>query len=168
MALTAQRLRDLLVYDPETGVFRWRAAHTNAVKAGQVAGSLMPQGYVRISITVDGERKRFMAHRLAWLYVHGGWPAGELDHRDTNRAGNAIANLREATHAQNMMNARRCRNKTGFKGVKRVKHNQTNPYVAVIKDRGWQRKLGYFPTPEQAHAAYCEAARVSFGDFWRA
>jgi HNH endonuclease len=91
--LTAERLRERLHYDAETGVFTRRVGSSNA-RAGDVAGSVHSTGYVRISI--DGGK--YTAHCLAWFYVHGVWPSDQIDHINRNRSDNRIANLRERRH----------------------------------------------------------------------
>jgi len=159
--LTAERLRELFNYDPETGVFRRRVTCSNR-RAGEVAGSFS-HGYLRIGI--DG--RDYLAHRLAWLHVHGVWPAGEVDHRNQTRDDNRIDNLREATHAQNGWNAgKRSHNASGFKGVSFDKRDRR--WVAEIRHHGKRECLGYFDTPEEAHAAYVEAAHRLHGEFARA
>lgn len=110
--ITQQRLKELLCYDVQTGVFVWRASR-RGVKAGAVAGTKNGGGYRQICL--DG--CIYGAHSLAWLYVHGVYPA-QLDHEDTNRLNNAIKNLRLATHSQNGANRpARTRNRSGHKGV---------------------------------------------------
>jgi hypothetical protein len=98
--LTQARLKQLLDYDPETGVFTWRVNRGGAAKAGTRAGCPTPF-YYRV-IRIGGRSRR--EHSLAWLYVHGHWPADELDHINRVRDDNRIANLREVTHAENMQN----------------------------------------------------------------
>lgn len=155
--LTAERVREALNYDPETGVFRWRYSHCS-VKAGDIAGSPETKGYLRIS--VDG--RRYKAHRLAWLHVHGAWPAKQLDHRNRVKSDNRIANLREASNLQNCANAIRPKNNSvGFKGVSR----SGGRFVAGIKRNYKRIHLGSFDAPELAAAAYDAAAAEIWGEF---
>jgi hypothetical protein len=102
-ALTAKRLRELLSYDRATGHFTWRLRKVlprklgwrqrifNASIAGKRAGYVHKDGNVHIHI----DRRRYQAHRLAWLWVHGTLPAVRgIEHRDRDRANNAIDNLK--------------------------------------------------------------------------
>jgi HNH endonuclease len=90
--LTAERLRELLDYDKETGVFRYkkRSGRGAPVLVGALAGGGTPNRYWRIAI--DGER--YYAHRLAWLHVYGEWPMGDIEHIDRDKNNNAISNLK--------------------------------------------------------------------------
>lgn len=152
---SVRRLRELLDYDPATGVFTWRL-YRGRVAAGSVAGSLDRYGYRQIQI--DG--KLHLAHRLAWLYVYGEWPSGELDHADGSRDSNGINNLRPATRSQNNANAARRRdNKSGFKGVHF--HGPRQRFIARVQNR----HLGYFDAAEEAAAAYKAEANATFGEF---
>jgi hypothetical protein len=157
--LTAERLRELLDYDPETGIFTWRANRGRA-RAGMVAGYLARDGYRLIEI--DGHP--YQAHRLAWLYVFGEWPEGYLDHRDCDRDNNAIDNLRTANRHQNAGNSRISkRNTSGYKGVSW--HKRDRKWQAQIYRDGKACSLGYFDDPEEAHEAYMDAAREYWGEF---
>src|SRR5712671_2076486 len=109
--LRAERLRALLDYAPETGLFYWRVRRGSAA-AGREAGTLAPGGYPVIAI----DRALHYAHRLAWLYVHGEHATGEVDHVNGDPADNRIANLRQCSRRENARNMR-VRNATGFKGV---------------------------------------------------
>ena len=90
--LEALRLRELLSYDPDTGLFRW-SKNKGSKDAGELAGCVSPKGYILIGI--DG--CLYLAHRLAWLYVHGEFPEKDIDHRDQDKSNNRICNLRLAT-----------------------------------------------------------------------
>lgn len=152
--LTQERLKELLHYDPATGVFTWRVAPNGRVKAGAVAGNIDPQeGYVRIGI---GGRL-YRAHRLAWLYVHGAWPSQEIDHRFGVRHDNRISELREATKSENLQNQRRARadSKSGVLGVHWDKKNRK--WRAQIRLGGCTSHLGLFSGKEEAHTAYLGA-----------
>ena len=150
--LKAERLRELLNYDPETGVFTWRVSRRATARPGSVAGTITPKGYRAIWIGAN-----YRAHRLAWLYVHGEWPSGEIDHIDGNRANNAIANLRDVSTSFNHENLRKARSDSrhGFLGVSPMGKR----WKARITVRGKFQHLGIYDTPEEAHAVYLEAKR---------
>ena len=114
MSLTHKRLRELLHYDQDLGWFMWLADRNQLAMAGSVAGKIGADGYARIKI--DG--REFLAHRLAFFYVAGRWPADQIDHRDGQRANNSFDNLREATRAENLQNQSQfANNNTGVRGV---------------------------------------------------
>jgi hypothetical protein len=151
--LTAERLRELLSYDPETGVFTWISGRLRTHKAG----SLQCDGYTRIKI--DGACLK--AHRLAWLYIHGKWPAKHIDHINGIRTDNRLCNLRECTDAENSQNRRRASKSSASEllGVaRRVKRGKVR-WQAVISVGKESRWLGAFSTPEQAHEVYLQAKR---------
>ena len=151
--LTAEWLRRILHYNPETGVFVWRVKpRRTKVKAGAIAGYRNSQGYWKIKI----EGRKYSAHRLAWLYTTGRFPAGQLDHIDGERGNNRLINLREATHAENARN-RLVAGKSGLRGVRRVGEKYQ------VRIRG--NHLGMFDTIEKAYAVYCAAATAHFGEF---
>jgi hypothetical protein len=161
MKPAAERVRELLDYNPLTGVFVWRVSPCNNTPAGSIAGA-NSEGYRLIRI--DGGR--YKGHQLAWLYMTGSWPASQVDHRDWNRGNNCWSNLRLATGSQNKANmGKRADNKSGYKGVSW--YPTTQKWVAQICCRGERKTLGYFTTPEKAHSAYCEAAERLFGEFAR-
>jgi hypothetical protein len=157
LKITAERLRELLDYDPDTGWFRWRVS-SQRVRVGQIAGNYARRGYW--DIMVDG--RSYRAHRLAWLYMTGKFPDRELDHIDGDGTNNRFSNLREATRSQNMANSRRrSDSKCDFKGV----YQRDSSCFAHITTNGRQIHLGRFNTPEEAHAAYMAAARLHHGEF---
>jgi hypothetical protein len=159
--MTAERVRELFSYDPETGVFVWRVTLGNAAVAGTTAGTIYKNG--RRYITVEGQR--YFAHRLAWLYVNGQWPTAQIDHRNRVRDDNRIANLREATNQQNCANRDVLkRNSLGVKGVVAYRGRKANTpirYRARIRVNDRLIHLGYYPTPKAAATRY-------FGEFAQA
>lgn len=155
------RLRELLHYDPETGVFTW-AMDKNRARKGMRAGKVAKSGYRRIQI--DGVQ--YNEHELAWLYVHGERSTPTIDHKNMVKTDNAIANLRQATTAQNQQNKpAQSNNTSGFKGVS--KFARTGRWRAEIKANGVKKYLGSFADPEAAAEAYRAAAANLHGEFAR-
>ena len=152
--LTAERLREVLDYDPETGVFVRKVAKRGC-RAGSVAGSVMKIGYVEIG--VNGERH--LAHRLAWFWVHGVLPNGYIDHIDGDKANNRIANLRDVDQTVNMQNLKTARRDNTSCGLLGVCPNRKR-WAAQIIVKGVTYHLGTFDTPEQAHQVYIGAKRL--------
>jgi hypothetical protein len=156
MMLTQERLRELLNYDPETGLFTWRIAPCGRVKIGAEAGAVNARGYVEVGVA----KKVYKAHRLAWFYTYGVWPRAMLDHRNRTRSDNRFANLREATNAQNKQNSQLARadNECGLIGVSARKNGH---FVARIQIPGGTRKhLGTFTTKELANEIYLLAKEM--------
>jgi hypothetical protein len=150
---TAERVRDVLNYDPGTGVFTWRVRLSTRRNVGEPAGC-KHHGYVIIRI----DNRNYFAHRLAWLYVYGRWPEPQVDHIDGVRTNNRIANLREVSSALNKENLRRGHrdSRHGFLGVT---YHTDYGFWARIQCQGVRHDLGYFATPEAAHEAYLHAKR---------
>lgn len=161
--LTAASLREQFLYDPLTGVFTRRRENHPKFKAGQPAGSIDHYGYRVLSIA----NVAYKAHRLAWLYVHGEWPVGHLDHRNGIKNDNRLDNLRIAARLGNATNRGKFKNNTsGYKGVSYCKRSLK--WSAHVQADKQQRHLGYFSTPEEAYAAYCAAAQQLHGEYFRA
>lgn len=164
--ITQERLKQLLKYSPDTGLFYWRVDR-GGKRAGAIAGVVRPSGYVAIGI----DDKLWRAHQLVWLYMTGEWPPSFIDHRDLDRANNRWSNLRLATKSQNMANMGTPKhNSSGFKGVSRYRAGESygKPWQASIRKDNRSYALGQFATKEEAHAAYVAAAERLFGEFARA
>lgn len=156
MGLTQKRLKELLHYDPETGLFTWLKRVANCVKIGEIAGGKTNRGYIRLR--VDG--KKYLANRLAFLYMTGKWPTNEVDHENTIRDDNSWKNLRDATRSQNCQNKKKARSdsKTSSLGVSFHKANKK--FTARIQEPNGERiYLGSYLTLEEAAAAYLVAKR---------
>lgn len=155
--ISAERVAEVLRYDPDSCMFTWACDRPGGAKAGDEAGHLHSTGYRYIGI--DG--RRYRAHRLAWLIVHGQMPAGEIDHINGNPGDNRIANLRDVprgVNAQNLHAALKSNKRSGLLGVSW--HPQAQRWKAKLQTGGKAKHLGYFDTPEEAHAAYLAAKRA--------
>jgi hypothetical protein len=154
--ITHEELIKLVHYDPETGVF-------TSLRTGERRGCAHPHtGYWVITLN----KRQYMAGRLAWLYVHGDWPVNHIDHINGIKTDNRIVNLRDVTHAQNMLNKKQYRqNTSGVSGVYWAKH--TNRWGARIARGRRHIFLGYFADFDKA-AAVRRAAEVElYGEFSR-
>lgn len=155
MSLTQARLKELLDYNPETGLVTRLVCTANRHKVGEIVGAKGARGYLQATIY----SKKYMLHRLIWLWVHGVWPTNDVDHRDRNRANNKLGNLREATRSENNHNSGLSRaNWSGFKGVAWDKNRCL--WVATICAAGKSHRLGRFKTPEAASEAYLAAKKI--------
>jgi hypothetical protein len=165
-------LRECLQYDPDTGeiwwimrprhhfssdgqyrrwnkLYAWKPAVASSHKFGHQQICLMGQNW--------------LAHRLIWKWMTGEDPK-EVDHRK-DPTDNRWENLRDTDRVGNMRNRRLMRGtKTGFKGVCTM--HESSRFGARIRVNGKLILLGTYATKEEAHAAYCEAAREHFGEFW--
>lgn len=160
--MTLSEFKAWLEYEPDTGLFRWIKCPRHSIRPGSIAGSLDSYGYIVIRF----KGRLYKAHRLAWFMTHGAWPAFVIDHINADPADNRLANLRLATFSQNRMNERLRRNASGLKGVSFYRPRGT--WRARIGVNGRQTTIGYYATPEQAHAAYVEASHKFHGAFARA
>lgn len=160
-----ERVRELLQYDPITGIFKWRVDR-GGCKAGDVAGTKGTSDYVNIYI----EGRGYRAHILAWGLMTGEWPDYEIDHANRDKLDNRWLNLREATRSENNANTRRPRhNKSGLKGVSRYRAGESygKPWQAGIRHNNKSIHIGHYATKEEAHAAYCAKGRELFGEYFR-
>ena len=149
--LTAERLRDLIHYDPKSGIMTRRTGRPG-VRAGSTAGSRSRSGYVCVSI--DG--RSYRRSRLAWLYMTGSWPTHEMDHRNGDKEDDRFSNLREATRVENCRNTRPW-SRHGVKGVCYHARRRERNWEASVWADSRRKSLGYFGTKAEAAAA-AEAA----------
>ncbi len=155
-AMDAETLRSLFEYDHLTGLFIRRVRTARCTRVGDVVGRPNGSGrYIQIKI----KEKHYMAHRMAWLYVYGSLPDGEIDHINGIKDDNRICNLRVVSRAVNQQNLRRANvtNGSKFLGVSYFKAR--NKWKSKIVLGGVAIHLGYFDSPEEAHQAYLAAKR---------
>jgi hypothetical protein len=157
--ITQQKLKEILEYDAELGIFRWKVRRGGRAAAGDIAGTLNRYGYLDIQI----DNKKYKSHRLAWLFVYGVMPHEMIDHINAVKTDNRLKNLRLATNSQNQQNQRnpQINNTSGYLGVSF--HKSNNCFVAHIKIDGKSKHLGCFNTAELAYEAYLLAKRQAHG-----
>lgn len=150
--VTADDAHRLLRYDPEMGHLYWNprppGRGRNRVRFNVPAGSLAPDGYIKLN--VGGKIHR--AHRVIWLMVKGYWPVDTIDHINRIRSDNRLDNLRAATRSENQQNLPvRSDNQSGTKGV--AWQPTMSKWWAYINIHGKRTSLGYFLHAEEASKA---------------
>lgn len=154
--ITTEKLRELLSYSPETGVFVRRVTTGSRAKAGSVVGTDDMHGYLTVRIS----GKSYKLHRLAWLYVYGEWPNGDIDHINGNRCDNRICNLRDVTREMNLQNMRQASSHNMSTKVLGVYPSRTGKrFCAAISIDNKKTHIGTFDTAEMAHQAYLQEKR---------
>jgi hypothetical protein len=146
--ITQEQLKKSLYYDPETGVFTWNFNPGNKIKLGDSAGGATSGGYLRIRLSGTF----YPSHRLAWLYMRGGFPVNHIDHVDGDRKNNRISNLRDVTNQENHKNQKMP--KTNISGHIGIYWSKTKAkWHAQIAIDGKTTHLGYFTDIEDAATA---------------
>ena len=144
--LTQEKLKQLLHYNPDTGVFSWLVSRGNVVKAGDIAGWIN-KGYRMIKIN----GKNYSSHRLAWLYITGAFPEDQIDHVKHNKTDNRFTKLREATNQENSKNCSKSKNNvSGVTGVSWNKRDKT--WSAMI---GVNKKTTYLGSSKDKFEVIC-------------
>ncbi len=159
MTITTEEVKNLLIYNPDNGEFRWRVKTSSKAMPNYVAGTKRKNGALQICI----RGKLYLSHRLAWFYMYGYWPSEQIDHADNNPANNRITNLRLANNSQNNAN-KPSRRKIG-KGL--YYKEKYDSYSVRIKVKGKMIHIGVFKTEDIARAAYWNAAVRYFGEYAR-
>jgi hypothetical protein len=158
--LTQARLKDLLDYNQDTGIFTYRKKISDKIVVGAIAGTTNDQGYRIIMINYQ----RYRSHRLAWLYLYGNFPNGEIDHINGIPSDNRASNLREATRAQQSFNTKPHKNTaTGYKGVSK----NGKGFSAEAKIGKARHRLGTYKTALDAAIAYKNFTEIAHGQFFK-
>jgi len=151
LELTQAELKKILTYNPLTGRFTWKKISGNIKKDGS-AGSKACYGYMQIKIN----RNVYKMHRLAWLYMTGKWPEGEIDHINQIKDDNRWLNLRDISNSENKKNKPIYKNnKSGIPGV--LWHKRNEKWMAYIKVNSKRIHLGYFSDKFEAVCARLSA-----------
>ena len=155
-------LKEWLHYDPLTGLFTWLKSNSDKIKVGQVAGCKQSaknsKGVrVRTSIAIRINKRSYLAHRLAFIYMTGELPNNVVDHIDHNPWNNKWSNLRDVTHKENCKNSSiKSTNTSGHVGVR--KDTITGKWRSCIKVDGANKSQGCFETFDEAVNARNEAS----------
>lgn len=153
--LTQEQLKEILYYDPETGVFTWKIPRARKMKVGDVAGCVNSKGYIMIYYKM----RCYISHRLAWLYMTGSYP-DVIDHVDGCKTNNKFRNLRNVTHIDNCRNMGiGKRNTSGIIGVYALNDGQ---WLASIGFDRANKYLGTFKLKEDAIKARKDA-EIKYG-----
>jgi hypothetical protein len=147
--ITHTELLSLVSYDPTSGILRAKCNRRGWVE-GEEIGTLRKTGYRQVCLL----GRLYLAHRVAWFYVHGRWPVNGLDHKNRIRDDNRIDNLREATQSQNH------ENRGGVAGYTKSAAKRSTRWVARIIVAGVLHQLGSYATKEEARVAYLSAKKV--------
>lgn len=145
--ITQSELKELITYDPNTGIMKWRKKNRHSKPENVCDGYYNNKGYLLLCINY----RQYVQHQLAWLYITGSWPKEQLDHIDGKRDNNIFSNLREATNRQN------CYNKFA-KGF--YLNKERGKYMSRIRVDGKDIFLGWFNNKIDARKSYIEACEI--------
>ena len=158
--LTQEYVKKLFNYNPETGDLIWKVSSSRNIKIEDIAGTIISDGYLQVQIN----KKRYLVHRIIWLWNYGVFPKNQIDHKNRDAADNRIENLRDATQSENSGNKGRSKSNTsGIKGVYWKK--DCKKWRVQIQINGKKVHLGYYVKIEDAELAYKKAAIEKLGEF---
>ena len=157
--ITQSRLKEVLDYNPESGVFLWTEPAGTA-PAGAEAGCSDMKGYIVIKV----DRRTYKAHRLAILYTDGYLPENTVDHIDRVPWHNWRLNLREASRQCQMRNRKMNSNNTS--GIKGISWNKPkSKWLAQIVVDGKHKHIGYYDSLlDAAFARFAAEQCLGFQD----
>lgn len=166
-------LRQLLRYEPETGILYWlprsefwfsgknpstSAKKFNTRRANKRAFTAIGADGYFVGRVFDISLR---AHRVAWAIYYGEWPNKDIDHINRNPLDNRIENLREASRSENLANSIRKHGKTSkHRGVRK----SFGKWEARISQNNKSITLGRFEFERDAAEAYNKAAKKLWGE----
>lgn len=160
--LTRERVEELMTYDPESGLFRWKKVEGRGHREleGKIAGCLAPNGYIMLGI----DKKLYRAHRVVFLLENGEFPKEKVDHIDGVGHNNKRTNLRKATQQENCFNTKPHKDsKTGVKGVSWSDAKQR--FIVKIQANRKELYVGCFDNIEEAGEAAKQARIKHHGEY---
>jgi hypothetical protein len=157
--IIAARVRELLNYDPETGIFTRKVRTAQRHQVGDRADFLVTSGGAKGYYRLTFDSQRFLAHRVAWLYINGAWPEFDIDHKNGRKHDNRICNLRDIPNRINRQNIQGPRSDNKASGVLGVTLHQGR-WRSRIQIDGKAVELGSFDTKDGAHEAYLIGKRA--------
>ncbi len=161
-----EEAKNILNYNHETGIFTRAVNRSNSSSIGEIAGHFSNEGYNRISVTVKGDSRLLLAHRLAWFIHYGEIPKGVVNHINHIKSDNRIVNLESVNQSQNQWDRVVNKNNTsGYTGVTWCKVN--SKWSSRIRHKGERINLGYFRCPKEAYISYLNKAKELRGDSYR-
>jgi len=164
-----QYLSECFVYDPQTGILRWRerpeshfftnSKHKrfNTLSAGKEVGTTDGQGYKVVRLTYEGKHKSYRVHRICYALMNGD-TTQIVDHINGNRQDNRANNLRAVEPRVNVANQSKPK-REGLKGAYWDKFK--GRWLAQISINYRKVYLGRYNTEREAHEAYMDAARTA-------
>lgn len=159
MRISQERLKSLVEYCPESGVFTWKNTPRKGFN-GKVAGTKTFKGYIMI----EHCGQSLFAHRLAWIYMYGEDPDCQIDHINQVKDDNRICNLRTCSQELNMQNYGPQKNNTsGYRGV--FLHKQSGKWQAKVTLHGKRKSLGLYETAAEADVVARAASIAAYGEF---
>ena len=157
--ITQSQLKELLDYNPDTGIFTWKIKQCSKINIGDVAGTKNNK-YIQIAINF----KKYYAHRLAWLYMHGKYPENEIDHINRNKKDNRFCNLRDVNRSQNLWNTNaQSTNKSKYKNI--CLCSRTKLWRVVITKNKKYIANDYFKNKEDAVKYANKIRSEHFGEY---
>ncbi len=147
MAVSQKDIKEIFDYNPDTGAVTWIKVLSSRTIVGKPVGVKLSCGHLQVTI----DYKRYLVHRLIWLYVYGVWPKDQIDHINHIPDDNRISNLRETTQKENMINkSLQKKNTSGANGVRW--YANLNKWRVSIGLKGNYLHLGYFTCKNKAVA----------------
>jgi hypothetical protein len=147
--ITQEELKEYLNYDSASGLFSWKKKLAKNTIVGEKAGAIREGGYIAIRIN----KKLYLAHRLAWLYVYGVWPSCVIDHINRDPSDNRIENLRDVSSSVNSRNMETSRKRDEYNLAPnhKGKDGKVHSWRAYVNENGNKTYIGNFSTEEIAY-----------------